>query len=198
MRNLSKLIDFIQFTNAFRKIERAIRVPGLERYENDAEHSYQLALTAWYVIATEKLSLDVSKVIAYALVHDLVETYAGDVPLHGRTEETIRMKKENEHAALERIRTEFSEFPDLTSCIEAYEGRTDEEAKFVYALDKLIPLIDVYIDDGRAWKELHVTFEAVRSNKEETTANSSVVYEYWKLLEKMLRENPSLFPTEEK
>lgn len=194
MERFEALFPFMQLMSAFKKVERAIRVPGTERFENDAEHSFELALGAWYVITTEKLPLDVGKAVRYALVHDLVEVYAGDVPLHKRTEETIRLKKEREHAALERIRSEFPEFPELIEAIEVYEKRSDEESVFVHALDKLLPMINIYFDNGRAWKERGISFQEVRDNKIVTTAASPTVHEYWKIFEKLLAARPDLFP----
>ena len=62
---LNELIEFIKFTHLFQKINRIVFIPGEDRFENDAEHSYQLAMTAWYLIEHEKLNLDASKAIAY-------------------------------------------------------------------------------------------------------------------------------------
>ena len=195
---MKKLLDFIKLTNDFKKIERAIRVSGSERFENDAEHSYQLALVAWYIITKEKLPLDISKVLMYSLVHDLVEIYAGDMPYHGRTEEMNHQKKENEHKALSRLQKEFPEFPGFTNAIEQYEKSDNEESRFVYALDKFIPMVNIYFDNGRAWKERKISLTHLQNSKNRRTKEHPRVHEYWKLFEELLVAQPDLFLTEAK
>lgn len=56
------------------------------------------------------------------------------------------LKEQREHEAMERIRTEFPQAHPLWSRVEEYEKREDEESKFVYALDKVLPVINIYND----------------------------------------------------
>jgi 5'-deoxynucleotidase YfbR-like HD superfamily hydrolase len=76
MSSIDPLFKFLQFLIDFQHIERVIYIQGFERKENDVEHSYQLAMLCWFTVMENQLSLDVHKVISYALVHDLVEVYA--------------------------------------------------------------------------------------------------------------------------
>ena len=71
MKDLTGLLELMKMTHEFRTIERVIHMRNSDRLENDMEHSFQLALCGWYVITTDKLPLDVNKVIRYALLHDL-------------------------------------------------------------------------------------------------------------------------------
>lgn len=41
--------------------------------------------------------------------------------------------------------------------LEKYESKADDESKFVYALDKLIPEFNILLDNGRAYKHFHIT-----------------------------------------
>ncbi len=176
---LHQTIAFTKLLHAFQREERAIRVPGLDRLENDAEHSYALAMLAWYLIDTMRLPLDKKKVFEYALAHDMVEVYAGDTPAFGRggsNKADIRSsKKEREELAKKRLRSEFPEFPSFTDAMEIYEKQADKESKFVYALDKLIPIFGGIAHDGRDWKEHGISFQEVLSYKlEKIKANESV------------------------
>lgn len=81
---LPNIINFTKLLNKFCDIERVIHSNGGDRLENDVEHSYRLAMLAWYIISSNKLSLDLDLVIKYALVHDLVEVYAGDTYIYTR------------------------------------------------------------------------------------------------------------------
>jgi putative hydrolase of HD superfamily len=145
---MDDLLKFVEFTNKFQKIQRVILVKDEERYENDAEHSYQLALVAWYIIDREKLNLNINKIVFMAIAHDLVEIYAGDTYIFG-IQELKASKKEREEKAIKMIETEFPEFNDLIPFIQEYEERTSEESKFIYALDKLLPNINNVLDNGR-------------------------------------------------
>ncbi len=56
--NLNQILDFVRLLNKFREVERVIHANGGDRFENDAEHSYQLSMLAWYIISTNNLNLN--------------------------------------------------------------------------------------------------------------------------------------------
>ncbi len=93
--NIHSILDFTRFLNSFRAIKRVIFTVGDGEPENDSEHSYQLAMMAWYIISAENLKLDRNLVIKYALVHNLVEVYAGDTYFY-RSDKEEKHKKINE------------------------------------------------------------------------------------------------------
>lgn len=188
MRDIERLIEFVRFANKFRLIERVYRTSGSDRRENDAEHSYQLALAAWHIISTKKLALDADKAVRYALVHDLVEIYAGDT-YHFTTDAQERSTKdERESAAMDRIRSEFPEFPDLHDAIGAYQSKSDAESRFVYVLDKLLPPINIYLDDGWSNKRHKVTLEMFVESVSPKIALSPELKPYFDMLLEFLRE----------
>lgn len=139
-----RIYRFFEFLDAFRQIERIIYVDREKNKENDVEHSYQLAMMGWYIAQTENLDMNMDRIIRYALVHDLVEVHAGDTLPFTRGQDGDVLKQANEAAALERIKREFHEFPELTQWIELYEHKRDEESRFVYALDKMIATMNNY------------------------------------------------------
>lgn len=156
-----KLLDILAL---FRRVERQVSVRGSDRLENDAEHSYSLALMAW-MLSAKFPELDRDKVVRYALVHDLVEAYAGDTYIWD--EASVATKHEREKAAERRIHDELCEaFPELCEAIESYEKREDQEAKFVWVLDKLIAPLVIGHSERAFWKEQGITFDAMRAHKE--------------------------------
>lgn len=174
------------------EVLRVTRPPGREYMENDAEHSYQLAMTAWYLNDAAGLGLNLERILRYALVHDLAEAYAGDVTsldYIGR-----EGKDQRETAALKRIAAKFPEFPELVSWVRRYDERSDAEAKLVYALDKLMPMLLTYLQDGKVWHELGWSREELLTNKDKTTLADPLVHELWLQLRKLLAEQPELFP----
>ena len=154
---LDSLLAFISILNEFRCIERGLYANGEDRNENDVEHSYFLAMIGWYIIDAQSLSLDARKVVSYALVHDLVEVYSGDVYFYGVTPEDLVKKKQREHEARVRLQKTIAEFPSLHTVISEYERQEDPESKFVNALDKLQPALNIYLDKGRSWKRDGIT-----------------------------------------
>ena len=136
--------------------KRHIHLPlKKSRSENDAEHSFSLALIGSAL--AEKLKLDAGKVALYATCHDLLEIYSGDTSLWDK--KGYETKKERERVAILRIKKEFNNFPLLYNTIKKYESFFDEEARFVYALDKLLPLIIHVQANGQFYHQNNITFK---------------------------------------
>ena len=66
---------------------------------------------------------------------------------------------------------EFKEFDDLHILIEQYEKKQDAESRFVYALDKIQPVLNIYTDNGRTWREKNITLQMIIDNKKEQEIN---------------------------
>jgi putative hydrolase of HD superfamily len=164
---LPNVINFVKLLNKFRDIERVIHSNGGDRRENDVEHSYQLAMLAWYIISTKKLNLNLDLIIKYSLVHDLVEVYAGDTYIYTKDKFLKNNKEKREKESLIKMKQEFSEFPEIFNLIEEYEKKDLDEAKFVYALDKIEPILNIYTNGGRTWKEKNITIEMLIENKKD-------------------------------
>ena len=171
----------MRLLHKFQSVERVVHVAEQDRYENDVEHSYILAMLAWYLIDSLKLDLDKGKVLAYALAHDVVEAYAGDTYIWDK--EALKTKGEREEKARIQIKAEFPEFPDLHETAERYESQDDNESVFVRALDKVAPVITIYLQDGRTWKTENMPHEPLYANKREKIGDQKEVRE---LLEQMI------------
>ena len=182
---MKELIAFIEFSQKFALIERITLSLGKKRNENDAEHSFQLALSAWYLNEKDSLGLDVSRIARYALVHDLVEAYAGDtIPSYGAVTEERNTKRDREAAALARIRKEFPEASELWKWIVAYEAKEDPESNFVYALDKILPIINIYLNDGAEFEAWKVTLAMlIREKEHKVKAFPAIEKYFWELVD---------------
>ena len=190
-KDLKGLMEFIELLNKFQRIERKLHAVGEERNENDAEHSYELAMAAWYIIETKKLNLDKNRAVLYALIHDFVEVHAGDTPaFHTDLRQT---KVEREMQALKKLENEFPEVDKIWKEIREYEKLENEEAKFVYALDKIIPMINGYHDGGRSWKRDKITYEMDMDYKKDKVRLSPVVEKYFNNLLELLKKEKHLF-----
>lgn len=153
------IFDFVKMLHQFQAIQRDIDVPE-DRGENDVEHSYQLTMICWYLIDRNKLPLDMPRVLMYALAHDLVEVHAGDVNPLTADSHTMAQKPKVEQQAADRLQRDFPEVPTLHEVIHMYEKKTDAESRFVYVVDKVLPIMNVYLHGGSWYKEHGITEKA--------------------------------------
>ncbi|MCX6702425.1 MAG: HD domain-containing protein [Candidatus Wolfebacteria bacterium] len=194
MKKLFGIIQFSKLLQDFSKIERVILKRGENKWENDSEHSYGLTMLAWYIMETDKIKLKKDLVLKYALAHDLVEVYAGDTYFFSTDENHETKKFAREKKAAERLKKEFPGFKELHSSIKKYEERNDPESRFVYALDKVIPMLNIYTDNGRTWKKKNVTIKMLVDKKKDKVALSPAIEKYfWELIKILKKEKARLF-----
>jgi len=165
--DISRLLEFQKLLLQFSQIERVTHRQIQQKefiLENDAEHSYTLALTAWFLCEYFP-ELDRDLVIRIALVHDLVEIHAGDTYIYAAPS-VIATKDGREVAAFATLKDEWADFPEMLEHIQEYKKRESPEARFVYALDKIMPIMQIYIHDGYTWKQEGITPERLESGIE--------------------------------
>lgn len=138
-----------------RIVDRFMDVPRAtmrhDRAETDGEHTLRLQFIAVSYAARFHPELDLGKVSLYALVHDFVEVYAGDVNSLKATSDAIAKKAQTEKAAFEQLEHELGDlWPDLIGLLKRYEELEDSEARFVKCLDKCDPSFTHYANGGRA------------------------------------------------
>ena len=164
MKKLSDIFEFVKLLRNFSGVKRVIFTKD-KRWENDSEHSYQLAMLAWYIVESRNLKLNSGLALKYALVHDLVEVYAGDTYLYTKNRKLRDGKKDRERKAALTLKKEFPRFKNLYSLINSYENLKDRESRFVYALDKVIPMINIYLGKGDIWKLKNISLKMLIDNK---------------------------------
>lgn len=190
--DLQRLIELQRFLLAFSRIERrAHRLHG-ETYinETDTEHSYNLAMTAWF-LAPQFPELDRDLLIRYALVHDLVEVHAGDTDIFA-PDDIIATKHDRETAAAKQLNDDWVDFPDMHDLIERYENRADAEGRFIYALDKIMPIMLIYINNGYSWSVNTITLDKLHAAKADKVALSPEIKPYYDELYDLLLQSPEL------
>lgn len=187
----NRLIELQEMLLKFQAIERFTHNPqDTTKRENDVEHSYHLAMAAW--LLAPHFNLDAGKSIQIAMAHDLVEVYSGDTFVYGADNE-LGTKHDREHQALEQLKQEWPDFTEMVACIEEYKTKSSEEAKFVYALDKVMPIILDLLSKGIIWRDHKVTIDQFIAEKERKIPKSSPVYAYYQDLLEMLRQTPEYF-----
>ena len=74
-----------------------------------------------------------------------------------------------------------------------YEERATNEAKFVYTLDKVMPVVLNYLQKGRGWHKHKITLGQLHDTKKEKVQTDPRIHEYYKQLYTLLLEQPDLF-----
>lgn len=153
------ITQFMGEVEQLKNVERRIKPKGLNRYENSAEHSWQIALLALTLMPYAKQSVKPIKVVTMLLLHDLVEIDTGDKFAYHDDHDDY----ENELAAAKRL---FALLPkDLGSkflelWIEFEQAKT-AEAIFAKGIDRLMPVLQNLQNGCQSWVEHNITIEQV-------------------------------------
>ena len=153
-------------------IKRNHNLAKTNQKENDIEHSLTVALLCWYIHDRYNLKLDISKILKYAITHDFVERYAGDVNTFASTDER-NAKVLREQESLIRLSDEFSDFQDMAVSMQNYELRQDDESLFVWTVDKMQGLIMGGMDNWRPYAEIGITYDQFVIKYKELSEKSS-------------------------
>lgn len=191
--DLTRLLEFQRLLIAVSNVNRVpLRHDTNLNYvqENDSEHSYSLAMMAWY-LSSYFPELDQNEIIRLALAHDILEVHAGDTYIYGALEE-IASKQNREANALAQLEIDWPDFPAMTESMHRYNSRQSAEAKFVYALDKIMPILLIYVSDGQSWSEKNVTASQLDANKRTKVSLSPEIMPYYEKLYQLLLESPEI------
>ncbi|KKQ35780.1 MAG: Metal dependent phosphohydrolase [Candidatus Nomurabacteria bacterium GW2011_GWB1_37_5] len=195
MKHFKKILEFQKLLKKFNKVYRDVcSLHNRKEPDNDVEHSYRVAMLAWMVAEEYKLKLDINKIIKYALVHDLVEVYAGDVSLYKNNNKRQKNKEIREHQALLKLQKEFPKLRSFWKLIDSYEKRNDEESKFVYIIEKLEPIFLVFLSERDHWKKRNIGItEFVERKQSKIKSIDSFAQKFNKETMEYLRRNHKKF-----
>lgn len=158
---MQAVVDFIIELDKLKRVTRKVKPLGLDRYENSAEHSWQLALLAQSLAPFAPAGIDMNRVVAMLLVHDIGEIDTGDTLVFA--DHDWQARKRAERAAVERI---FSLLPDaqaqpLLALWQAFDDGDSDEARFAHAVDRAMPVLLNLHNHGQSWRENGIGYERV-------------------------------------
>lgn len=167
------ILKISQLVIDFADIKRAPRYCEGRR-ENDAEHSFMLALVGIEIAHQDRPDLNRGLVGELALVHDLIEVKTGDMPTFQATEEQLRQKHAREQAELPGLLEELP--PHLAELLKLYEAQKLPETVFLKNLDKLLPYpVDII---GAGEKVMHEDFGI--TTRQEFLDQDAVLEQRWR------------------
>ncbi len=183
---LKKQLDFIIEVDKLKQIYRQTLLMDGSRNENDAEHSWHLALMA--MLLSEHANggnIDMSKVIKMVLIHDIIEIDAGDTFAYDKKGNEDKYEREN--IAADRL---FNILPEdqaigMRELWEEFEEKNTPEAKFAASLDRLQPMICNYLTNGHTWQKHNVRKPQVLERNGHIQNGST---ELWRFGEKLINK----------
>ncbi|MFH4466999.1 HD domain-containing protein [Vibrio diabolicus] len=167
MERLEKQLALVTELDKLKSILRRTRIKSAQgRLENSGEHSWHVALMAILMEEHANAPVDICRVMKMLLIHDVVEIDAGDTFVYDTA--ASQEQAEKEIRAAERL---FGMLPsdqeqELLALWHEFEAAQTDDAKYAKALDRLIPMLLNYHNNGQSWKEHGVSREqALTINK---------------------------------
>ncbi|WP_283148149.1 HD domain-containing protein [Silvimonas soli] len=184
--------DFAAVTSFMLELEklkgvlRKNRPLGQTRYENTAEHSWQICLLAMSVVPFAAEAVDISRVTQLLLVHDIPEIDAGDVNVYDAAGRAAAEAKEM--AGAERI---FGLLPAETgewlfSLWREFTTGDSPEARYARAIDRMMPMLQNLNSGGQSWRENGIRIDQVVGMNRPKV--SGVFPSIWVQIEQQLHE----------
>lgn len=175
---IEQQIAFIVEIDKLKQVLRRTYLIDGERRENDAEHSWHLAVMAVLLSEYAREKLDLERVVKMLLLHDVVEIDAGDTFAYD--EAAHADKEERERRAAERI---FNLLPsDLAGEVfalwEEFEAGETPESEYAKALDRFQPILLNYGSGGIAWREHDISLEQVIARNRDIEAGAPALWTY--------------------
>ena len=183
---LKKQLDFILEIDKAKNILRQTHLSGHGRQENDAEHSWHMAVMAILLREYANEEVDVLRVITMLLIHDLVEIDAGDT--YAYDDKGNESRQERERRAAERI---YGLLPEdqgaqLRALWEEFEAYESPEAKYAHMLDNFQPLLLNDSNQGGDWRAHGVKKSQIYKRNEKTEQGSR---EIWSYMQELIQRN---------
>lgn len=175
---LKKQMDFLLEVDKLKFINRQTYLSDGTRRENDAEHSWHLALMAVLLSEHADEEVDLLKVITMVLIHDSVEIDAGDTYAYdeaGKQTQRIREEKAADRIFAMLPKDQGEKFRALWEEFDAYET---PEAKFAHVCDNVQPLMLNHATGGKSWRERGIRRSQVEKRNSRVGESSRTMKAY--------------------
>ena len=185
MEAIEGKVDFVKEIEKLKTVTRFNRTLD-GRFENSAEHSWQVALVANLFQDYFPEKLDIGKVTLMLLLHDLGEIYAGDTWVYDTTGKAVSHDKE--YLSLQKslaILPTFQgeKFKELWL---EFEKGNSPEARYARIIDALVPLINHLVVSEEGYNPDKLTAERVLTKKAFIKEDSEIL---WQLAKELIEKS---------
>lgn len=160
-KRLEDQIKFIVEIDRLKRIFRQNVVIGTTEQENDAEHSWHMAVMAILLSEYASEEINILRVLKMILIHDLVEIHAGDTFCYDEKGNVDKFEREQKSANQLFNLLPSDQAEEIMDLWHEFEAMETAESKFAASLDRLQPLLLNYNTNGHTWKKPGVTSEKV-------------------------------------
>ena len=133
------------------------------RQESVAEHSWRMALMA-YFLRDEFPTVDLTRVLLMALLHDSGEVFTGDIPTFEKTDADRAREHELRDEWIDALPAPYA--AEVRSLFAEMDAMETEEAKIVKALDRMEAVITHNEGDPHTWLPLEYDLQRTYGVKE--------------------------------
>ncbi|UPR56522.1 HD domain-containing protein [Vibrio sp. ED004] len=189
MEDIKGILQFMAEIEKLKDVHRQTKPVGLDRYENSAEHSWHVCLSALMLKDYANEDIDITRVMKMLLIHDLGEIDAGDTIIYASETEENKLKERN---CVERLlkslpstlRTEYLEL-----WLE-FEAESHRKRDLVKAIDRVPPLLHNIHGGGHSWKKHNISKDKVMTfNSERISKGSKALWSELEVQLEMAAEN---------
>lgn len=179
---LQKQITFIKEIDKLKLILRKTKLICTDRNENDAEHSWHLAMMTIILAEHSNTTIDVLKVLKMVLIHDIVEIDTGDIFYFDADQSHSNFDKE--FLAAKRI---FGLLPEdqaeeFIAIWREFEEGESKEAKFARSVDRFEPVLQNTSNHGGTWAEFNLSYPTIHNKLQVIEKGSIAIWDFAKKL----------------
>ncbi len=179
MADLQAIVDFALELDKLKGVTRKTRPLGLTRYENSAEHSWQIAMLAMSLAHLAASPVNIDRVVQMLLVHDVGEIDTGDTIVYAT--EGVAERKAAERAGALRVLGLLPEAQraPFVALWEEFEAEVTADSRFANAVDRAMPVLLNLANNGQSWRENGIRHEqVVRRVGPQITAGCPALWNY--------------------
>lgn len=194
-KRVSQLVDFLREIEKLQRVVRIIDYPDGSQ-ENTAEHTWHVTMFVMLLGTEVDPKADMARMLKMALIHDLVEIYAGDTYMFDD-----KAREDKQARELKAARKLFAQLPpdreqEFWELFEEFEELKTPEAKIVKSFDYIQPLMLNVIHNGATWQKRKLTAKMNDDKKRPVMIHNKKVLEIYDALHKEARKRRLFFGNE--
>ena len=187
VNRLEQQMRFLVEVDKMKSVYRRTILIDKTRRESDAEHSWHFALMAMLLAEyADPEKVDCARVIRMALVHDLIEIYAGDTFAYDVQGNQDKRQRETEAADKLFALLPEDQAAEIRALWEEFDAMETPDAQYAAAIDRLQPFLNNYLPQGHTWGLGGVKSAQVYERMDPIRV---ALPEVWPFVDKMIQES---------
>ena len=187
VNRLEQQMRFLVEVDKMKSVYRRTILIDKTRRESDAEHSWHFALMAMLLAEyADPEKVDCARVIRMALVHDLIEIYAGDTLAYDVQGNQDKRQRETEAADKLFALLPEDQAAEIRALWEEFDAMETPDAQYAAAIDRLQPFLNNYLTQGHTWGLGGVKSAQVYERMDPIRV---ALPEVWPFVDKMIQES---------